>query len=181
MRNLYWFTCSDITFSLCSHMAFPSSMCRGGIESNSVLSCVSSYQDTILLSQLHPHDLIQPYSYCLRCPMFTYSHTGGFGPQHSSFGKDTQSGHSRCYSCKLQILISHVFFIIHFKLYDDFPFVISSWLISCLYVPWFSNIEDFLVIFLFLLSSFLPVWSETIPCDLNICYLWDLPLLTSLW
>ena len=56
-----------------------------------------------------------------------------------------------------------------------FPLWFLLWLISCLYVPWFSNIEDFLVIFLFLPSSFLPVWSETIPCDLNMCYLWDLP------
>ena len=39
----------------------------------------------------------------------------------------------------------------------------------------FQILEDFLVIFLFLHSSFLPLRSETIPCDLNLCYLWNLP------
>ena len=78
-----------ITFSLCSHMALPSYMCRGrGIESNSRLSGVSSYQDTILLAW-GPSSWPHPALVSASDAPCSHIATLGIRASTQQFGKDT--------------------------------------------------------------------------------------------
>lgn len=77
-----------------------------------------------------------------------------------NFGGHRPLVYNKCFSCILQIWICLIFIIIHVKIY---AFAICDFLFdsSVIYVlPDFQTLENFLVVLLMKLSSFIPVWSE---------------------